>query len=289
MANWIAFVSILQLAKSIECKTISLNSPSERRAALLLMGQRHATALHEYIASFIEQSMSRATLSWVLGELSLPALHFVLFILLFYCLNAAASRAREKRDRKWESKRESKRESEREVDGGQGEHYCNLSHTLWQHVCRHFYHFRIYVVSAWAASKLRSRLLLYCPTRSGNGSQHPVPSNSTRAVQCPFRNMCADCGWRGTAIFAAQAARASMVSQGPRTTRLTLRPNELFWFNLSNRSEQSIGPPPILPQKLVMLEKSIFMLVKGLTANGDSYSVQRWITAQIQAMNSALK
>lgn len=104
-------------------------------------------------------------------------------------------------------------------------------------------------------------------------SQHPVPRN--RPVQCPFRNMCADCGWRGTAIFAAQAARASMVSQGPRTTRLTLRPNELFWFNLSNRSEQSIGPPPILPQKLVMLEKSIFMLVKGLTANGDSYSVQR--------------
>lgn len=117
----------------------------------------------------------------------------------------------------------------------------------------------------------------------------PAPSNSTGPVQCPFRTMCADCSCWGTAIFAAQAARASMVPQGPRTTRLTLRPNELFWFNLSNQTEQSIGPPPILPQTLVMLEKSIFMLVKGLTANGDSYSVQRWITAQIQAMNSALK
>lgn len=75
----------------------------------------------------------------------------------------------------------------REVDGGQGEHYCNLSHTLWQHVCRHFYHFRIYVVSAWAASKLRSRLLLYCLTRSGNGSQHPAPSTQqqTRSVPLP--------------------------------------------------------------------------------------------------------
>lgn len=114
MANWIAFVSILQLAKSIECKTISLNSPSERRVALLLMGQRHATALHEYIASFIEQSMSRATLSWVLGELSLPALHFVLFILLFYCLNAAASKAREKKE--IESERAKGRAKEREME-----------------------------------------------------------------------------------------------------------------------------------------------------------------------------
>lgn len=63
-----------------------------------------------------------------------------------------------------------------------------------------------------------------------------------------------------------------------------------------NRTEQSIGPPfghhwatADLATEAVMLEKSIFMLVKGRTVNGDSYSVLRWITAQIQAMNSALK
>lgn len=84
------------------------------------MEQSRATALHEYIASFIEQSMSRATLRRMLGELSVLAFHFVLFLLLFYCLNAAASAKQRKREKKREG----------EVDGGQGEHHCNLSHTL---------------------------------------------------------------------------------------------------------------------------------------------------------------
>lgn len=58
----------------------------------------------------------------------------------------------------------------------------------------------------------------------------PVPPFSNR-------NKCGLANRRGTAIFAAQAANASMVSQGPHA--LHWRPNELFWFNLSNRTEQN--------------------------------------------------
>lgn len=142
------------------------------------------------------------------------------------------SRAKEKERQRW-------REIKSEVDGGQGEHHCNLSHTLWQHVCRHFYHFRIYVVSAWAASKLRSRPLLYCPIRSDKRSLSLSVQLPVSSPVPPFsnRNKCGLANRRGTAIFAAQAARASMVSQGPHA--LHWRPNELFWFNLSNQTEQN--------------------------------------------------
>lgn len=244
---------------------------------------------------------SRATLgAWVLGELWLSALHFVLFLLLFYCLNAAANAKQGKREREKERERQRRREIKSEVDGGQGEHHCNLSHTLWQHVCRHFYHFRIYVVSAWAASKLRSRPLLYCPIRSDKRSL----SLSVSSYQFPVLFLRSPTGtsadWQTGEVQQYLQHKLPEPAWFPKdhTPYIGDQMNcfgSIYRIEL-NRTEQSIGPPfghhwatADLATEAVMLEKSIFMLVKGRTVNGDSYSVLRWITAQIQAMNSALK
>jgi len=160
------FLFSFPVGNSIECKTISLNWQSSRcfQRTRLFSGcvcvcsveQGHGDPVSSiWPHSFIEQwQQTRSQTIPIRTEWNLIIVDVVcspgsvLFLLLFYCLAALSL---------WVGGVTTAR-----TFRGPSCH-CNLSHTLWKHVRRHFYHFRIYMVSAWAASKLRSGFLPYCP------------------------------------------------------------------------------------------------------------------------------
>jgi len=183
------FLFSFPVGNSIECKTISLNWQSSRcfQRTRLFSGcvcvcsveQGHGDPVSSiWPHSFIEQWQQTRSQT--------------IFLLLFYCLAALSL---------WVGGVTTAR-----TFRGPSCH-CNLSHTLWKHVRRHFYHFRIYMVSAWAASKLRSGFLPYCPWDSPR-----IP-------------------WRPSSIGHPPSGMSWPLKQKPNLAQ----PNELFRFNLLYR------------------------------------------------------